>query len=127
LTDLQPLHSDAASFFQLAPEDDGDRVAGETYARLGVTTFLGAGPPFFFIADLTLDQKIREMHHPAGIEIFERAARQLLDGEKPAHTFYQLRLSAEALSMRLAPENYTDWRPGEIYAQIGETTLLWDE
>jgi len=127
LTDMQPLHSDAASFFQLAPEDDEDRVAGETYARVGVATFLGAGPPFFFIADLTLDQKIRELHHPAGIEIFERAARQLLDGEKPAHTFYQLRLSAEALSMRLAPENYADWRPGEIYAQIGETTLLWDE
>jgi hypothetical protein len=29
--------------------------------------------------------------------------------------------------MQLAPENSAARKPGEIYAQVGETTLLWDE
>jgi phage tail-like protein len=127
LTDWKPLHSHATSFFQLAPENEEDEVPDEIYAQIGLTTVLGVGPPFFFLVDLVPNPRIRELRHPAGLEVFERAARQLLDSEKPAHTFYQLHLSAEALTMRLAPEHYAGWRPGEIYAQIGETTLLWDE
>jgi hypothetical protein len=127
LTDLTSVYNDVDTIFQLAPEKDEDKKPGEIYAQAGVNTVLGEGLPFFFIADLVPDPTIRELHHPTGIEAFERAARFLLDSEKPAHTFYQLRLRAQGLTMQLAPENSAARKPGEIYAQVGETTLLWDE
>ena len=51
--------------------------------------------------------------------------RLLLDAEKPAYTYYQLRVRAH--TMQLAPLRRCDERKEEIYAQVGETTLLWDE
>ena len=53
----------------------------------------------------------------------QRAARALLDAEKPGHTYYQLRVRAS--TMQLAAEGeHPD--PSKSYAQIGDTTLLWD-
>lgn len=127
LTDLKSVYNEVDTIFQLAPEKDQDKMPGEVYAQVGLTTVLGEGPPFFFIADLVPDAKIRELHYPAGIETLERAARFLLDSEKPAHTVYQLRIRAAGLTMQLAPQKSADRKPGEIYAQVGETTLLWEE
>ena len=126
LTDLTSFYVDVETIFQLAPEQDEDEVPGETYGQVGVTTVLGEGPPFFFIVDLILDPQVRELHHPVGIETLERAARFLLDLEKPAHTKYELRLRARALTMQLAPAVDHNRKSGEIYARVGETTLLWE-
>ena len=65
------------------------------------------------------------LRHPDALEALHRAARALLDREKPAWTVYELRI--RAAGMELAPD-------GEVpaagfdhpYAQIGRTTLLWD-
>jgi hypothetical protein len=124
LTDLTRTCNDADAVFQLAPEDDRDRKPGETYAQLGLTTSLGEGPPFFFIADLVTDPTVKALRNPAGLDLFVRAARFLLDAEKPAHTYYQLRVRAR--TMQLAPPRGQEVK-GEIYAQVGATTLLWDE
>jgi phage tail-like protein len=113
LTDLVPKHPDVDAVFQL----------GET-ATLGVDTVLGMGAPFFFIADLITAPTVVELRQPVGIDTFQRAARYLLDSEKPAHTYYQLRVRAH--TMQLAPP-LGGGGAGEVYAQIGETTLLWDE
>ncbi len=117
LTDLTRAHTDVDAIFQL----------GET-ATVGVDTVLGEGPPFFFIADLVTDPTVRELHNPGWLDVFQRAARFLLDAEKPAHTYYQLRVRAH--TMQLAPENEPendmDKTSDEVYAQLGETTLLWD-
>lgn len=110
LTDLTRSHTEVDTVFQL----------GET-ATLGVNTVLGEGPPFFFIADLVTDPNVGELHSPVGIDIFQRAARSLLDTEKPAYTYYQLRVRAH--TMQLAPPNDL----GEAYAQVGVTTMLWEE
>ena len=87
-----------------------------------MNTVLGEGPPFFFIADLITDPAVRDLRNPNGLDIFQRAARLLLDAEKPAYTYYQLRVRAH--TMQLAPPAGV---AGEMYAQVGETTLLWDE
>jgi phage tail-like protein len=113
LTDLTRPHTDVNAVFQL----------GVT-ATLGVDTVLGEGPPFLFVADLITDPTLPELRKPLGLDVFQRAARALLDAEKPAHTYYQLRVRAH--TMQLAPERDEDKKPGEIYAQVGETTLLWD-
>ncbi len=110
LTDLTRSHTEVDTVFQL----------GET-ATLGVNTVLGEGPPFFFIADLVTDPEVGELHSPVGIDVFQRAARFLLDAEKPAYTYYQLRVRAH--TMQLAPQN----DQGEAYAQVGVTTMLWGE
>lgn len=112
LTDLTRAHTDVDAIFQL----------GET-ATVGVDTVLGEGPPFFFITDLVTDPAVRELRNPVWLDVFQRAARFLLDAEKPAHTYYQLRVRAH--TMQLAPEN-AEGKSGEVYAQVGETTLLWD-
>lgn len=81
--------------------------------------------PFWFDVTLFLDTTIRELHTPLGVFIVSRAAKFLLDSEKPAHTSYKFHLDG-LKTMQLAPAKWSDRRPGEIYAQVGETTLLWD-
>ncbi|MEK7995425.1 MAG: hypothetical protein AAB403_16615, partial [Planctomycetota bacterium] len=59
------------------------------------------------------------------LDAFQRAARYLLDIEKPAHSYYQLRVRAH--TMQLAPGEDAGRVKGEVYAQVGLTTLLWEE
>jgi hypothetical protein len=120
-TDLTRTYNDVETIFQLAPEGASGRAPDEIYAQLGVNTVLGEGPPFFFIVDLITNPALRELRHPAGLDVFQRTARLLLDAEKPAYTYYQLRVRAH--TMQLAPAGVVE----ERYAQVGETTLLWDE
>jgi hypothetical protein len=138
LTDLTRVYNEVDTIFQLAPERDADRQPNEIYVQLGLTTVLGEGPPFFFIADLITDPMVPELHNPVGLDVFQRAARFLLDAERPAHTYYRLRV--RAYTMQLAPERNEDRQPDEVYAQLEDphpsdplrapltgTTLLWDE
>ncbi len=97
---------------------------GET-ATLGFDTLIGEGPPHFFVVDLITDSSVRELRNPLGLDAFYRAACFLCDNEKPAHTYYQLRIRSH--TMQLAPENSEEKREKEVYAVIGETTMLWDE
>ena len=113
LTDLTRAFNDVDAVFQL----------GQT-ATLGVDTALGEGPPSFFVADLVTDPTVPALRTPAGLDLFQRAARALLDGEKPAHTCYQLSIRAHTMQLAEPGQTAIDGRPG---AQIGETTLLWDE
>jgi hypothetical protein len=123
ITDLIRTHTDVDTVFQLAPESVKDSKSDENYAQVGVSTVIGEGPPYFFIADLTVDPTERGLRNPAGIDIFQREARFILDTEKPAHTYYQLRV--RCTTMQLAPLHGSEVA-GEIYAQMNETTLLWD-
>ena len=124
VTDLTRTYSDVDTIFQLAPEEASGRVLGEVYAQLGVNSVLGEGAPFFFMADLITNPALRELRHPAGLDVFQRAARFLLDAEKPAYTYYQLRVRAHTMQLAPPPGEEVE---GEIYAQVGDTTLLWDE
>ena len=133
LTDLSRIYNRVDAVFQLAPEKAQDAVVREVYAQLGLNTSLGEGAPFFFIVDLITDPAVRDLRDPVGLDVFARAARYLLDAERPAYTHYQLRVRAH--SMQLAPASSADGRPGEIYAQFEDmnsvnpltgTTLLWD-
>lgn len=114
LTDLTRIHTDVDAIFQL----------GET-ATLGVDTVLGEGPPFFLIADLVTNPGSAELRNPAGLDVLRRAARFLIDIEKPSYTYYQLRI--RAYTMQIAPADDEDRRTDEVYAQIGETTMLWEK
>ena len=111
VTDLASAQMDADASFQL----------GVT-ATVGVDTVLGLGPGFFFVVDLIADPTVAALRTPAGLDVMQRAARSMLDAEKPAHTYYELRI--RATTMQLAPPGQTTigGNPG---AQIGATTLLW--
>lgn len=121
VTDLLPATNGVDTVFQL----DG-------HARLGVDTVLGLGPPDFFVADLVVDPTVRDLRDPVGLDALQRSARALLDAEKPAATYYELRVRGR--TMQLAPADPADARPGEAYAQLEDrsadppvvgTTLLW--
>jgi hypothetical protein len=113
VTDLSRTHTDIDAVFQLGVR-----------ASLGVDTVLGEGPPFFFLVDLTPDPTVRGLRNPAGIDVFLREAQYILETETPAHTYFELRVRVS--TMQLAPPIGFE-RPGEIYAQLGETTQLWDQ
>jgi hypothetical protein len=113
VSDLSRDHTDIDAVFQLGAR-----------ATLGVDTVLGEGPPFFFIVDLTPDPTVRGLRTPAGIDLFLREARYILETEAPAHTSYELRVRVP--TMQVAPPPGSE-RPGEIYAQLGETTQFWDQ
>jgi hypothetical protein len=123
LTDLTRAYNQVDTTFQL-----------DVNAVLGVQTALGEGPPFFFVVDLVADASVRELRNPVGLDVLQRATRTLLAAEKPAHTYYQLRI--RTATMQLAPADMADAQPSEIYAQLEDasgsppllgTTLLWDE
>jgi phage tail-like protein len=125
LTDLTRASNAVDSIFQLDPD---------VPPVLGVQTVLGEGPPCFFVVDLVTDPVVRELRNPIGLDVLQRATRSLLDAEKPANSYYQLRIRAS--TMQLAPADEADAQPDELYAQLedltGEqpllgTTLLWDE
>jgi hypothetical protein len=67
---------------------------------------------------------VRDLLKPVGLHALQQAAWFLLDTEKPAHTYSQLRVRAH--SMQLAPPS-VDEIAGGVDAQLGNTTLLWDE
>jgi phage tail-like protein len=113
LTDLTRAHHAVDTIFQL-----------DVSAHVGFKTALGEGPPFFFLADLTADPTVLALRQPAGLEALARAAQQLLDLEKPAHSYYELRL--RAFPMQLAPPGVTVI-DGRTAAQLDVTTLAWDE
>ena len=113
VSDLSRDYTDIDAVFQLGAR-----------ATLGVDTVLGEGPPFFFIVDLTPDPTVRGLRNPAGIDVFLREARYILETETPAHTCYELRV--RVTTMQLAPPIGSE-RADEIYAQLGETTQLWDQ
>ncbi len=83
---------------------------------LGVQTVLGPAPPRFFVADLVVDPAVPDLRSPAGLDALARSARALLDAEKPAGSYYQLRVRGR--TMQLAPADPAAWRPGESYAQL---------
>ncbi|WP_298439055.1 hypothetical protein [Geobacter sp.] len=124
ITDLTRTQTDTDAVFQLAPALGADAKSGELYAQVGLTTSLGEGAPFFFIADLTVDPEVPEFRTPAGMDTFQRAARYLLDLEKPAYTYYELRVRGHAVQLAEEGETDVDGRPA---ARLGETMLLWDE
>jgi hypothetical protein len=113
VSDLSRDYTDIDAVFQLGAR-----------ATLGVDTVLGEGPPFFFIVDLTPDPTVRGLRTPAGIDLFLREARYILETEVPAHTYYELRVRVP--TMQVAPRLGSE-SPGEIYAQLGETTQFWDQ
>jgi len=113
LTDLTRANNAIGAIFEL-----------DVSAQLGFNTALGEGPPFFFIADLTADPTRVDLRQPAGLDALARAARQLLDSEKPAYTYYELRL--RAFAMQLAPPGVTVI-DGRTAAQLDVTALVWDQ
>ena len=116
ITDLRPPHTDATAVFQLGttPPQPG--------ANLGFDTVLGEGAPFLFVVDLTVDPTEPALRTPAALDTVQRAARLLLDTEKPAYTDYQLRVRAHPMQLAAVGETTVDGLPA---AQIGLTTLLW--
>jgi hypothetical protein len=114
LTDLTRRSNELPAAFQLG-------VA----ATLGLDTVLGEGPPHLFIVDLPTAPEVAALRQPDGLEVLHRAARALLDREKPAWAVYELRI--RATGMELAPDGEVpDGGFDHPYAQIGRTTLLWD-
>ncbi|MCX7747998.1 MAG: hypothetical protein N2645_14105 [Clostridia bacterium] len=111
ITDLSSTDNGGSSAFQI----------GVT-SSIGFDTVLGEGPPHFFIVDLITNPASLELRNPVGLDAFQRNARFLIDSEKPAHTRYQLRVKAH--TMQLAPKKGKV--KGEVYAQLGVTSLLWD-
>jgi phage tail-like protein len=122
LTDLAAPVNGVDSPFQLGVQ-----------SLLGVHTVLAPAPRGFFVADLVADPAVPDLHTPTGVDAMVRSATALLDAEKPANSYYQLRLRGR--TMQLAPADPAAARPGECYAQLPDpaadppvpgSTLLWD-
>ncbi len=124
VTDLTPTWNQVDTVFQLAPENPSDAQAHEVFAQVGLNTVLGEGPPFFFVADLPVDPTHAELRQPASLDLFRQAAQALLEGERPAHTYYRLRVRSHPMQLAAPGETSINGQPA---AQIGQTTLVWEE
>jgi phage tail-like protein len=75
-----------------------------------------AKPPYFFEVQLTLS-----VADPQLLRLKQQIARAIIDQEKPAHTFYALRIVVP--TMRLVSEELHD-RTGAELLILGKNTLL---
>lgn len=77
-------------------------------SRVGVDTVIGGLPPYFFIVNITFPSP-----NPRLIEEKKRVVKEIIDVEKPAHTFYKINTYIPTL------------RVG-IYSRVEQDTLLGD-
>jgi hypothetical protein len=89
-------------------------------STIGVDMIICGGLPHFFWVDLVTDQRNSWLYHPDGRHEMVQATHQALRREKPAHTYYDLRIQAHTLQIGVDPEK-------EVGARVGDTTLLWEE
>ena len=78
------------------------------HATIGEDTYLGGGPPHFFCVTIAIREASPEL-----LARQQEIARALIDLEKPAHTYYDLKISF--LTMQIGVRNRS---------QIGVSTLL---
>lgn len=76
-------------------------------SRVGVDTVVDGLPLYFFIVDVPFST-----HNPQKRGEIENSIRQIIDIEKPAHTYYQINFNLSTMQVG--------------YAQVEESTLLWD-
>lgn len=77
------------------------------HSRIGLDTVIGGLPAYFFIVDITLPTD------PLMINEKRKAIEELIDMEKPAHTYYKINITVPTMQI-----GYT--------SHIGVDTLLWD-
>jgi phage tail-like protein len=75
-------------------------------STVGVDTVVGGQPPYFFIVNVAFAEPDAEK-----IKLKVKAVKDVLDIEKPAHTFYQLNFQGPTLQIGVA-------------STIGEDTLI---
>jgi phage tail-like protein len=68
-----------------------------TTSTVGVDTMVGGQPPYFFIVNVAFDEP-----DPEKLKLKVKAVRDVLDIEKPAHTFYQLNFQGPTLRIGVA-------------------------
>jgi hypothetical protein len=88
-------------------------------STVGVDTIVCGGLPHFFWVDIATDAHNQWLYQPEGLNEMVQAGHQALRREKPAHTYYDLRLRAHTLQIGIHPET-------EVGARVGDTTLLWE-
>lgn len=75
-------------------------------SRVGVDTVIGGLPPYFFIVEVTFPAP-----NPGLIAEKKRAIKEIIDIEKPAHTFYRININITTLRVN--------------YSRVEEDSLLW--
>ncbi len=76
-------------------------------SKVGVDTVVDGLHLYFFIVDVPFST-----HNPQKRGEIENSIRQIIDIEKPAHTYYQINFNLSTMQVG--------------YAQVEESTLLWD-
>jgi hypothetical protein len=88
-------------------------------STIGVDTIICGDLPYYFSVDLVTDRRHSQLYHPLGLAQMVQAAHGALRQEKPAHTYYDLRLQAHTMQLGVDPE-------ADVGARVGDTTLLWE-
>ncbi len=83
----------------------------ETYTDEDAVIYEFDQPPHYFQVEMTLSEPT-----PAGLRRKERIARAIIDQEKPAHTFYALRILVPTMRIVNADPDHG--------IRVGQTTLL---
>jgi phage tail-like protein len=78
-------------------------------SRVGVDTVVEGLPPHFFVANITLTTP-----EPALMKAKKRGVEEILDSEKPAHTYYKTNFTVPALQVG-------------VHSRVGTDTLLWEQ
>jgi hypothetical protein len=88
-------------------------------STLGDDTVVCGSPPGYFWVDIETEPGNGWLYHPQGLDAVVQAAHEALRHERPAHTYSDLRVSAQSMQLGTDPAR-------QVGARVGDTTLLWD-
>lgn len=88
LEDLLKTYTNVEGINVIEFIQNGFEVGNQTASTVGVNTFVGGAPPFYFQVTMVLDT-----FDPDLLKRKEQIARAIVDQEKPAHTDYDLEVA----------------------------------
>jgi hypothetical protein len=87
-------------------------------STVGADAVIGGMPPHYFAVEIDTEPRNSRLYSPVGLAEMAQAAHTVLRAERPAHTYYDLRVNA--YTMQIGVDAQT-----EIGARVADTTLLW--
>ncbi len=78
------------------------------HSKVGVDTLIEGLPPYFFMVEITLP-----VPYPTAMSEKQKAIRELIDLEKPAHTYYSIKITVPTMKIG-------------YYSRVEVDTLLWE-
>jgi len=116
---LEFLKIFVGDIIEIAEFMNGIKIGDPGSSKIGINTFVGGVLPYFFIVTIKFS-KISEIKNLGFLQNVISASKAILDLEKPAHTYYAVRLYLPGITVG-------DKERSTVGSTVGEDTIIGKE